>query len=79
MNKRHFVWFMFFSGMLLVGHAGFSQVAKTTTENYKADFEKAIDISQFMDYDGKQIPIQILKAGISERCMNSILSLKKSV
>jgi hypothetical protein len=77
MNKRHFVWFMFFSSMLLVGHAGFSQVAKTTTENYKADFEKAIDISQFMDYEGKQIPIQILKAGISEEMYELYPELKE--
>ena len=68
---------MFFSGMLLVGHAGFSQVAKTTTENYKADFEKSIDISQFLDYEGKQIPIQILKAGISEEMYEMFPELKE--
>ena len=77
MRKKYFVWFMFFSGMLLVGHAGFSQVAKTTTENYKADFEKAIDISQFLDYEGKQIPIQILKAGISEEMYELYPELKE--
>jgi len=77
MKKKYFVWFMFFSGMLLVGHAGFSQIAKTSTENYKADFEKAIDISQFLDYEGKQIPIQILKAGISEEMYEMYPELKE--
>jgi len=47
--------------------SAFSQtVGSTKTEQYKASFETAIDISQFMDYEGKQIPIQILKAGISD-------------
>ena len=77
MKNKYFVWFVFVSGMLLVGHAGFSQVAKTTTENYKADFEKSIDISQFMDYEGKQIPIQILKAGISDEMYEQYPELKE--
>ena len=46
----------------LVGNLSMAQtIGKTQTEQYKASFETAIDISQFMDYDGKQIPIQILK------------------
>jgi len=41
-------------------------IGSTKTEQYKADFEKKRDISAYMDYDGPQIPIQILKAGISD-------------
>jgi len=47
-------------------------VGSTKTEQYKASFETAIDISQFMDYEGKQIPIQILKAGISDEQWNTL-------
>lgn len=77
MNKKYFVWFVFLSSMLLIGHAGFSQIAKTTTENYKASFERAIDISQFMDYEGVQIPIQILKCGISDEMYEQYPELKE--
>ena len=77
MNKKYFVWFVFLSSMLLIGYTGFSQIAKTTTENYKATFERAIDISQFMDYEGKQIPIQILKAGISDEMYEQYPELKE--
>jgi hypothetical protein len=45
---------------------GEAQIATTKTENFRASFETKIDISQFMDYDGPQIPIQILKCGISD-------------
>ena len=41
-------------------------VGKTQTEQYKASFETAIDITRFLDFEGPQIPIQILKAGISD-------------
>ena len=54
-----------------------SQLAKTSTENYKASFEKAIDISQFLDYDGPQIPIQILKCGISDEMYEMYPELKE--
>jgi hypothetical protein len=48
---------------LVMSTVSFGQtVGKTQTEQYKASFETAIDISQFMDYEGKQIPIQILKS-----------------
>jgi hypothetical protein len=52
-------------------------VGKTQTEQYKASFETAIDISQFMDYEGKQIPIQILKAGISDEMYEMYPELKE--
>ena len=35
------------------------------------------DISQFMDYEGKQIPIQILKAGISDEMYEMYPELKE--
>jgi hypothetical protein len=54
-----------------------AQVAKTTTENYKASFETKIDISQFMDYDGPTIPIQILKCGISDEMYEQYPELKE--
>ncbi len=53
-------------GLFLTIGATAQTVGSTKTEQYKASFETAIDISQFMDYEGKQIPIQILKAGISD-------------
>lgn len=54
-----------------------AQVAKTTTENYKASFETKIDISQFLDYDGPTIPIQILKCGISDEMYEQYPELKE--
>ena len=53
------------------------QVATTKTENYKASFETKIDISQFIDYDGPQIPIQILKCGISDEMYEQYPELKE--
>ena len=41
-------------------------VGSTKTEQYKASFETKIDISQYLDYDGPTIPIQILKCGIGD-------------
>jgi hypothetical protein len=41
-------------------------IGTTKTENYKASFETKLDISQFLDYDGPTIPIQILKCGIGD-------------
>jgi hypothetical protein len=63
---------------LVMSTASFGQtVGKTQTEQYKASFETAIDISQFMDYEGKQIPIQILKAGISDEMYEMYPELKE--
>ncbi len=52
-------------------------VGSTKTEQYKASFETAIDISQFLDYEGPQIPIQILKAGISDEMYEMYPELKE--
>ena len=52
-------------------------IGSTKTEQYKADFEKKRDISAYMDYDGPQIPIQILKAGISDEMYEMYPELKE--
>ena len=52
-------------------------IGKTQTEQYKASFETAIDISKFLDYEGPQIPIQILKAGISDEMYEMYPELKE--
>lgn len=62
----------------LVGNLSMAQtIGKTQTEQYRANFETAIDISQFIDYEGKQIPIQILKAGISDEMYEMYPELKE--
>ena len=64
--------------LLLIPGLAFSQtIGKTSTEQYKASFETAIDISQFLDYDGVQIPIQILKCGISDEMYEIYPELKE--
>jgi hypothetical protein len=67
---------IFLAGLLLTINSN-AQIAKTQTENYKASFEKAIDISQFLDYEGVQIPIQILKCGISDEMYEMYPELKE--
>jgi hypothetical protein len=63
---------------LLVSATSYGQtIGKTQTEQYKASFETAIDISQFLDYEGPQIPIQILKAGISDEMYEMYPELKE--
>ena len=52
-------------------------IGSTKTEQYKASFETAIDISQFLDYEGPQIPIQILKCGISDEMYEMYPELKE--
>jgi hypothetical protein len=64
-------------GCLLFSGAVNSQLAKTSTEQYKASFEKSIDISDFLDYEGPQIPIQILKCGISDEMYEMYPELKE--
>lgn len=67
--------FFFF---ILLSIKGFTQVVgKTQTEQYKASFETKINIDSLMDYDGKQIPIQILKCGISDEIYEQYPELKE--
>jgi hypothetical protein len=64
--------------LLLIPGLAYSQtIGKTSTEQYKASFETAIDISAFLDYEGPQIPIQILKCGISEEMYEMYPELKE--
>lgn len=64
-------------GSLLLSLFAFGQIATTKTENFKASFETKIDISQYMDYDGPTIPIQILKCGISDEIYEQFPELKQ--
>ena len=64
-------------GLCLSIGATAQTVGSTKTEQYKASFETAIDISRFLDYEGKQIPIQILKAGISDEMYEMYPELKE--
>lgn len=43
-----------------------AQVGKTKTEEYRASFEKKINIDSLMNYEGEKIPIQLLNVGINE-------------
>lgn len=52
-------------------------IGSTKTEQFKASFETKIDISQFLDYDGPTIPIQILKCGISDEVYEMYPDLKE--
>jgi hypothetical protein len=52
-------------------------VGSTKTEQYKASFETKIDISQYLDYEGPTIPIQILKCGIGEEVYEQYPELKE--
>jgi hypothetical protein len=52
-------------------------IGKTKTESYQADFEKKKDISAYLDYDGPQIPVQILKCGISDEVYEMYPELKE--
>jgi len=69
--------FILLSCFLLSNVAVAQNIGSTKTEQYKASFETAVDISRFMDYEGKQIPIQILKAGISDEMYEMYPELKE--
>lgn len=63
---------------LLLSVGATSQTIGTVkTEEYKAEFEKKKDISAYMDYEGPQIPIQILKCGISDEVYEMYPELKE--
>jgi len=51
-------------------------VGKTVTEDYKASFEKKVNIDSLMDYDGPKIPIQLLNIGIGEEVFAQYPELK---
>jgi curli biogenesis system outer membrane secretion channel CsgG len=51
-------------------------VGKTQTEEYRASFEKKVNIDSLMDYDGPKIPIQLLNIGINEEVFAMYPELK---
>ena len=51
-------------------------VGKTKTEEYKASFEKKVNIDSLMDYDGPKIPIQLLNIGIGDEVFAQYPELK---
>jgi len=64
-------------GLLLALNVGAQTVGSTKTEQYKASFETKIDISQYLNYDGPTIPIQILKCGIGDDLYEQYPELKE--
>lgn len=74
---KKFLLILLFLTLMLINGINAQQIAATKTEQYKASFEKAIDISQFLDYDGPQIPVQILKCGISDEMYELYPELKE--
>jgi curli biogenesis system outer membrane secretion channel CsgG len=61
----------------LLGAAMLFGCGTTRTETYTAEFEKKQSITTVSDYDGKQIPIQVLSIGISDNVLNSYPILKE--
>jgi hypothetical protein len=66
-----------FLGLLLALNVGAQTVGSTKTEQFKASFETKIDISQYLDYNGPTIPIQILKCGIGDDLYEQYPELKE--
>jgi hypothetical protein len=62
---------------LISSIAAAQTVGSTKTEQYKASFETKIDISQYLDYNGTTIPIQILKCGIGDDLYEQYPELKE--
>ncbi len=69
--------FVFLSLFLLSFVVNAQTIGSTKTEEFKAEFEKKKDISAYLDYDGPQIPIQILKCGISDEVYEMYPELKE--
>ena len=64
-------------GLFLSVSVGAQTVGSTKTEQFKASFETKIDISQYLDYNGPTIPIQILKCGIGDDLYEQYPELKE--
>lgn len=69
--------FLLILGLLWTTGVVSQTIGSTKTEQYKASFETKIDISQYLDYNGKTIPIQILKCGIGDDLYESYPELKE--
>jgi len=77
MKKISLILFLTIFGYFQVIKCKGQTIGKTKTEEFKADFEKKKDISAYLDYDGPQIPIQILKCGISDEVYEMYPELKE--
>jgi hypothetical protein len=64
-------------GLFLSLGASAQTIGSTKTEQFKASFETKIDISQYLDYNGPTIPIQILKCGIGDDLYEQYPELKE--
>ena len=51
-------------------------VGKTQTEEYRASFERKVNIDSLLDYDGPKIPIQLLSLGINDEVFAMYPELK---
>jgi curli biogenesis system outer membrane secretion channel CsgG len=51
-------------------------IGKTQTEEYRASFEKKVNIDSLMDYEGPKVPIQLLNIGINEEVFAMYPELK---
>lgn len=69
------LWFLIM--FLIATNLPAQTIGTTKTENYKASFETKINIDSLMDYDGPQIPIQILTIGISDEVYEQYPELKE--
>jgi hypothetical protein len=69
--------FILLSCFLLSNIVSAQTIGSTKTEQYKASFETKVDISQFLDYEGPTIPIQILKCGIGDEVYDQYPELKE--
>ena len=69
--------FILLGCFLLSITVGAQTVGSTKTEQYKASFETKLDISQYLNYDGPTIPIQILKCGIGDDLYEQYPELKE--
>lgn len=77
-DMKYFIVLLCLSNIFLLNKTANSQViGSTKTEEFKADFEKKKDISAYLDYEGPQIPIQILKCGISDEIYEMYPELKE--
>ena len=68
------VWFVLM--FLIATNLPAQTIGTTKTEDYKASFEKKINIDSLLDYEGPKIPIQILSLGINEEVYTMYPELK---
>ena len=72
-----FLFWVIIMTILMFDVASAQVIGKTQTEQYKASFETSVNIDSLMDYEGPQIPIQILKIGINDEVYEQYPELKE--